>query len=118
MNLETPRLGQPKSENAFGVWTCYTFCDRAPPQGVCVLHVCLARDARKDEKKEKAYRETSRLGPHSSVETDDAGLVHLTGRDELVIHIRLPRHLPVLFPQRFPPDTSSRSVFKSSLYLN
>jgi hypothetical protein len=30
----------------------------------------------------------------------------------------LPRHLPVLFPQRFPPDTSSRSVFKSSLYLN
>ena len=93
-------------------------CDRAPPQGVCVLHVCLARDARKEEKKQKPYRETGRLGPHSSVETDDAGLVHLTGRDELVIHVRLPRHLAVLFPQRFPPDTSSRSVFKSSLYSN
>jgi hypothetical protein len=38
------------------------------------------------------HRESRRLRPDSTVETDDAGLVHHSGSDELVIHVRLPRH--------------------------
>ena len=94
------------------LWKRYTFCDRAPPQSVCEFRVCLARVARKEEKKQKAYRETGRLGPHCSVETDDAGLVHQTGRDELVIHIRLPRHVFCSVPAEVSSRHVEQRVFK------
>ena len=77
-----------------------------------MFRVCLARVARKEEKKQKAYRETGRLGPHCSVETDDAGLVHQTGRDELVIHIRLPRHVFCSVPAEVSSRHVKQSVFK------
>ena len=74
--------------------------DRAQPQSVCVFYICLARDAGMSEKNGNAYREPRTLGPHPSVETGDAGLVHHASRDELVIvmliHKRPPRHVSTI----------------------